>query len=193
MTIHSAKGLEFKYVYIVGLEENLFPSNMNLYNPRELEEERRLFYVAITRACRRVTLSYALNRYKWGSLERSAPSRFIGEIDPDFLFYPQTGGKPFARTAGYRSDEFRESEKSFTPATEGRKLKQISKERMAERPVTLHNVTGLTPGDRVVHERFGQGEVISVEGEAPNTTAVIEFETAGSKKLLLRFAKLTKV
>jgi DNA helicase II / ATP-dependent DNA helicase PcrA len=84
MTIHSAKGLEFKYVYIVGLEENLFPSAMNVFNPRELEEERRLFYVALTRACRRVTLSYALNRYKWGTLERGSPSRFIGEIESDF-------------------------------------------------------------------------------------------------------------
>jgi DNA helicase-2/ATP-dependent DNA helicase PcrA len=193
MTIHSAKGLEFKYVYIVGLEENLFPSNMNLYNPRELEEERRLFYVAITRACRRVTLSYALNRYKWGSLERSAPSRFIGEIDPGFLFYPQTGGRPFTRQAVHRSDEFRESEKTFIPSQEGRKLRQIGKEKVPEGPVTTNIITELTPGDHVLHERFGQGEVISVEGEAPNTTAVIEFETAGSKKLLLRFAKLTKV
>jgi DNA helicase-2/ATP-dependent DNA helicase PcrA len=193
MTIHSAKGLEFKYVYIVGLEENLFPSNMNLYNPRELEEERRLFYVAITRACRRVTLSYALNRYKWGSLERSAPSRFIGEIDPDFLFYPQTGGRPFARTAEYRSNEFMESEKPFFAAPEGRKLRQIGKERTTERPVTVNLMAELIPGDQVVHERFGQGEVISVDGEAPNTTAIIEFEKAGSKKLLLRFAKLTRL
>lgn len=193
MTIHSAKGLEFKYVYVVGLEENLFPSNMNLYNPRELEEERRLFYVALTRACRRVTLSYALNRYKWGSLERSAPSRFIGEIDPEFLFYPQTGGKPFTRSAGYRTDIFSESEKPFTHAPVERKLRQISKERVTERSVTTNILTELAPGDRVVHERFGQGEVISVDGEAPNATAVIEFDTAGSKKLLLRFAKLNRV
>ncbi len=101
MTIHSAKGLEFKYVYIVGLEENLFPSNMNLYNPRELEEERRLFYVALTRACRRVTLSYALNRYKWGSLESSSPSRFIGEIENEYLCYPQSGGRQFRNTGRF--------------------------------------------------------------------------------------------
>jgi len=101
MTIHSAKGLEFKYVYIVGLEENLFPSAMNVFNPRELEEERRLFYVALTRACRRVTLSYALNRYKWGTLERGSPSRFIGEIESEFLSYPQTGGKPFGQRMVY--------------------------------------------------------------------------------------------
>jgi len=95
MTMHSAKGLEFKNVYIAGLEDTLFPSPLSTGSPKELEEERRLFYVAVTRAGKMATLSYALNRYKWGNLERSNPSRFLREIDPNFLDYPQTGGKPF--------------------------------------------------------------------------------------------------
>ena len=193
MTIHSAKGLEFKYVYIVGLEENLFPSNMNLYNPRELEEERRLFYVALTRACRRVTLSYALNRYKWGSLERSAPSRFIGEIENDFLHYPQSGGRPF-RNAGRPDDHaFRERNEAFAGTPAEKKLIQMKKTAAFTVSASTSAILELAPGDRVSHERFGAGEVISVEGESPNTTALIEFETSGSKKLLLRFAKLTKI
>ena len=193
MTIHSAKGLEFKYVYIVGLEENLFPSNMNLYNPRELEEERRLFYVALTRACRRVTLSYALNRYKWGSLERSAPSRFIGEIENDFLHYPQSGGRPF-RNAGRTDDHaFRERNEAFAGTPAEKKLIQMKKTAAFTVSASTTAIIELAPGDRVSHERFGAGEVISVEGESPNTTALIEFETSGSKKLLLRFAKLTKI
>jgi len=192
MTIHSAKGLEFKYVYIVGLEENLFPSNMNLYNPRELEEERRLFYVALTRACKRVTLSYALNRYKWGTLERSSPSRFIGEIESEYLWYPQTGGRPFGQRAGSDFQPVRDRVETFSPASPpppGR----MTRVRDVHRPVMPQINTVLEPGDRVTHERFGEGEVMAVDGEAPNTTAVIEFKSAGTKKLLLRFAKLTRI
>ena len=193
MTIHSAKGLEFKYVYIVGLEENLFPSNMNLYNPRELEEERRLFYVALTRACRRVTLSYALNRYKWGSLESSSPSRFIGEIENDYLFYPHSGGRPFRNATRYDGNTAGEKKEIFTSTSAEKKLTQISNAGTVAGPVITPPLTDLSPGDRVTHERFGQGEVRSVEGEFPNATAVIEFDAAGPKKLLLRFAKLTKI
>ncbi len=192
MTIHSAKGLEFKYVYIVGLEENLFPSTMNLYNPRELEEERRLFYVALTRACKRVTLSYALNRYKWGTLERSSPSRFIGEIESDYLWYPQTGGRPFGQRAGSDIQPVRDRSETFgtAPSPPPGKMTRV---RDAHTPAMPQTGLALEPGDRVTHERFGEGEVRTVEGEAPNTTAVIEFKSAGTKKLLLRFAKLTKV
>jgi DNA helicase-2/ATP-dependent DNA helicase PcrA len=192
MTIHSAKGLEFKYVYIVGLEENLFPSAMNLYNPKELEEERRLFYVALTRACSRVTLSYALNRYKWGTLERSSPSRFIGEIESEFLWYPQTGGKPFGQRAGSGIQPVREKTETFSPV-QAPPPGKMTRVRDVSTPVMPQAGTVLEPGDRVTHERFGEGEVTAVEGEAPNTTAVIEFRTAGTKKLLLRFAKLTKL
>ncbi len=259
MTIHSAKGLEFKYVYIVGLEENLFPSAMNVFNPRELEEERRLFYVAVTRACRRVTLSYALNRYKWGSLESSSPSRFIGEIESEFLYYPQTGGKPFGQRAVHEPGPEAiggELTRPLSPPARMTRLQDL-KSRAPEGggnntghsgsksagygaggPVSPGNgVTGaggraagaggatagsgggamgtgggatgsgngangaagmafsqgLEPGDFVRHERFGEGEVISVEGDPPNTTALINFKSTGTKKLLLRFAKLTRL
>jgi DNA helicase-2/ATP-dependent DNA helicase PcrA len=221
MTIHSAKGLEFKYVYIVGLEENLFPSAMNVFNPRELEEERRLFYVAITRACRRVTLSYALNRYKWGSLESSSPSRFIGEIESEFLSYPQTGGKPFGHRAVYEpgpAGMIPGQPRPMSPPARMTRLRDAKAQAAAggvngtgsagsgatglstggSRPVSGGVIDtginmGLEPGDRVSHERFGEGEVLSVEGESPNTTAIINFKSTGTKKLLLRFAKLTRL
>lgn len=245
MTIHSAKGLEFKYVYIVGLEENLFPSAMNVFNPRELEEERRLFYVALTRACRRVTLSYALNRYKWGSLERSSPSRFIGEIESEFLSYPQTGGKPFGQRMVYEPEPAGKIGEQTRPIAPPAKMVRLSDAKGLAtgtdgasrhggsgspgqdssavagtgandgmRPFGNDGVRtggnqgagtgshsgmvsgsndGLEPGDRVMHERFGEGEVMSVEGASPNTTALINFKTAGTKKLLLRFAKLTRI
>jgi len=193
MTIHSAKGLEFKYVYIVGLEENLFPSSMNQYNPKELEEERRLFYVALTRACKRVTLSYALNRYKWGTLEHSSPSRFIAEIDRNFLHYPQTGGKPFGNQERHSDQFFNEKETSFGGSPPARNLKPVERARVVTSTPTMAGSSDLTAGDRVKHERFGEGTVQSIEGEPPNTTALIEFQGAGTKKLLLRFAKLTKI
>jgi len=206
MTIHSAKGLEFKYVYIVGLEENLFPSSMNVFNPRELEEERRLFYVALTRACRRVTLSYALNRYKWGSLERSSPSRFIGEIESEFLSYPQTGGKPFGQRMVYEPGPvggIAEQPRPIAPPARMTRLHDAKGQAPAENIVRVNPAgnqvagpggnEGLAAGDRVMHERFGEGEVMTIEGASPNTTALINFKTAGTKKLLLRFAKLTRL
>ncbi|NLE35438.1 MAG: UvrD-helicase domain-containing protein [Bacteroidales bacterium] len=198
MTIHSAKGLEFKYVYIVGLEENLFPSAMNIFNPRELEEERRLFYVALTRACRRVTLSYALNRYKWGSLERGSPSRFIGEIESEFLSYPQTGGKPFGQRAVFEPRPGAEAGETSRPFTPQARMTRLRDARDTRAPSAVPGSSqgpdyGLEEGDRVRHERFGEGVVVSVEGEPPNTTALIDFNTTGTKKLLLRFAKLTRI
>jgi DNA helicase II / ATP-dependent DNA helicase PcrA len=193
MTIHSAKGLEFRHVYIVGMEENLFPSNMNVFNPRELEEERRLFYVAVTRACTRVTLSYTLNRYKWGNLERTSPSRFIADIDKEFVTFPQTGGKPFGQSGVEESGTpfINDTPKPvFTPVE--RKLRRIDTpvRSSAPSPVTLADISA---GDMVKHERFGAGKVIAIDGAAPNTTATIDFGEGGVKKLLLRFAKLEKI
>jgi len=197
MTIHSSKGLEFKHVYIVGMEDTLFPSPMSTGSARELEEERRLFYVALTRAEKQATLSYALNRYKWGNLEHSSPSRFIREVDPKFLQYPQTGGKPFGNNSQSRQAENHPVPKESLPKINiprENKLKKISK---SEQSIGATIGTGSSElfeeGDHVEHERFGKGIIATIEGDSPNTTATVEFEKEGSKKLLLRFAKLRKI
>jgi DNA helicase-2/ATP-dependent DNA helicase PcrA len=192
MTMHSAKGLEFKHVYVVGMEDTLFPSPMSSGNPRELEEERRLFYVAVTRAEKEVTLSYALNRYKWGNLERCQPSRFLKEVDQKFLHYPQTGGKPFTKTIHDPGSQAREEAPVFTKP---QRLKPVEK---AGAPVNGSSFEFTDPsqfskGDKVEHERFGKGVIDSIEGNAPNTTATVDFVSEGKKKLLLRFAKLKKI
>jgi DNA helicase-2/ATP-dependent DNA helicase PcrA len=190
MTMHSAKGLEFKHVYIVGMEDTLFPSPMSAGNVRELEEERRLFYVAVTRAEKQATLSYALNRYKWGNLERSSPSRFLKEIDQKFLYYPQTGGKPFSRFTG-SPPPVREEQPAYVRTGP---LKKINRdERNTVVPFNATDSSIFSEGDRVEHERFGSGVIKSIEGNPPNTTATVEFDKEGSKKLLLRFAKLRKL
>ena len=194
MTMHSAKGLEFKNVYIAGMEDTLFPSPMSSGNPRELEEERRLFYVAVTRAEKLATLSYALNRYKWGNLERCNPSRFLREIDHKFLDYPQTGGKPFPgrnTTITNKPPSFREEPLSYG---QGAKLRRVSRpETVTVTPFNGSDPSDFSEGDMVQHERFGNGMIISIEGQPPNTTATVEFENDGRKKLLLRFAKLRKL
>ena len=193
MTMHSAKGLEFKHVYIVGMEDTLFPSPMSSGSARELEEERRLFYVAVTRAEKQATLSYALNRYKWGNLERCSPSRFLREIDQKFLHYPQTGGKPFQnnKQPATKPSSLREEP---IPYSKDDRLKKIRKtELISAVPFTGSDSSLFSEGDTVEHERFGKGIIVSIEGQPPNTTATVEFGNNGSKKLLLRFAKLRKI
>jgi ATP-dependent exoDNAse (exonuclease V) beta subunit len=180
-------------VFIAGMEDTLFPSPLSAGNPKELEEERRLFYVAVTRAGKMATLSYALNRYKWGNLERSGPSRFIREMDQKFLDYPQTGGKPFhqAKRIENKPQLFREEPDHYNAPGRFRKL---AKKASAPNMMLNHSDTGeFSEGDRVQHERFGIGTITSIEGEPPNTTATVEFEQDGKKKLLLRFAKLEKI
>jgi DNA helicase II / ATP-dependent DNA helicase PcrA len=196
MTIHSSKGLEFKHVYIVGMEDTLFPSPMSSNSPRELEEERRLFYVALTRAEKQATLSYALNRYKWGNLERCSPSRFLREVDPKFLHYPQTGGKPFSKNSQSQPQVNQRLTNEAPPkyaGNEGRLRKIPKSDSAAGIPLNQGNSELYSEGDIVEHERFGKGIIASIEGNAPNTTATVEFEKEGSKKLLLRFARLKKL
>jgi DNA helicase II / ATP-dependent DNA helicase PcrA len=193
MTMHSAKGLEFKHVYIVGMEDTLFPSPMSAGSSRELEEERRLFYVALTRTEKQATLSYALNRYKWGNLERSNPSRFLREVDPKLVHYPQTGGKPFTSKGGLadRPAQTREEQISYKLSP---RLKKLSKQGSpAATPFNGSDPSQFSVGDYVRHERFGNGVIISIEGEPPNITVSVDFENDGRKKLLLRFAKLEKI
>ena len=193
MTMHSAKGLEFKHIYIVGMEDTLFPSPMSSGSARELEEERRLFYVAVTRAEKQATLSYALNRYKWGNLERCSPSRFLREIDQKFLHYPQTGGKPFNPVIKSFSKPLSIHEEPHKFVNEER-LRKIGKTDLSPGS-SLKGPEALlfSEGDTVQHERFGSGTIISIDGRPPNTTATVDFEKEGSKKLLLRFAKLKKL
>ena len=193
MTMHSAKGLEFKHVYIAGMEDTLFPSPMSNGSARELEEERRLFYVAVTRAEKQATLSYALNRYKWGNLEKSSPSRFLKEIDQKFLHYPQTGGKPFNHIAGAapKSPVLQQEPRSYARVNRLKKLTTTTE--ASNTDYQTNESISIAEGDKVYHERFGAGEVISIEGESPNTTASVKFENSGVRKLLLRFAKLKKV
>ena len=193
MTMHSAKGLEFKHVYIAGMEDTLFPSPMSSGSARELEEERRLFYVAVTRAEKQATLSYALNRYKWGNLERCSPSRFLREIDQKYLHYPQTGGKPFNNSGNSspKSQSVREEPKQYINEERLKKIGKITV--VSATPFSGTDQSLFSAGDSVQHERFGNGKIISIEGQPPNTTATVEFDKEGSKKLLLRFAKLKKI
>ena len=199
MTVHAAKGLEYPYVYVVGMEENLFPSQMALNTREELEEERRLFYVALTRAEKKATLSYALTRYRWGQLIQNEPSRFLDEIDEQFLNLPTVSAKrpePFdfntARTSFYKPMP------SGSPASAPPKpgMKKVASRPPSDGPkpdadgVTTEAVGGIAPGVEVKHARFGKGKVLKLEGEAPNVKATVFFPSAGQKQLLLKFAKL---
>ena len=207
MTIHLAKGLEFPYVYIVGLEEDLFPSAMSMNTRSELEEERRLFYVALTRAEKQAYLTYALTRYRWGKLIDAEPSRFIEEIDDKYLedltppeerrFNPMLDASIFG--------DVEPNKIRYKPAKPRHAKKEPSKTKPQGiristpknlKPVTKSSGsanlfdTKLAVGNIVEHLRFGKGEVKKIEGAGADMKAEINFENGGVKKLLLRFAKL---
>ena len=199
MTIHSAKGLEFPYVYIVGLEENLFPGIQSLSTREELEEERRLFYVALTRAETKLILSYAESRYRWGNLTLSEPSRFIEEIDPSLI--ERTKKASFRGTSSFNegnnfSNPF---SKSFQTTREFQKKNNPEKQNTPYINSTQKNESSdfvaaspddIIEGMRVSHQKFGQGSVTKVEGIGPNKKATVIFDECGSKQLMLKFAKL---
>ncbi len=226
MTIHSAKGLEFKNVFVVGLEENLFPSQLSLTSRSELEEERRLFYVAITRAEHRLTLSMAATRYRWGNLISCEPSRFLKEIDEDCLDMPepkgpalfeeqderggwgsyghgkpqiQRGGKNpyqgYRPTSAGQTDRGGKSttQKPATPAVQApagfKKIGQAQQTQTAA-DFQADDPSRIIVGVKVEHQRFGKGQVISIEGRSPDHKATILFEGQGQKQLLLKFARL---
>lgn len=194
MTIHLAKGLEFPYVYIVGMEENLFPSAMNMDTRAALEEERRLFYVALTRAQHQVFLSYAETRYRWGRLTDAEPSRFIGEIDSFYLEYLNP---PVAYTFNpVLNPEIFENRKttqrpSFFPKKAG-SLKPVFQHTASatagQSDGSLH--LELAVGNRIEHDRFGRGVITNLEGAGDDRKVEVKFENGDVKKLLLRFAKL---
>lgn len=205
MTVHSAKGLEFKNVFVVGMEENLFPSGMAGDSPRALEEERRLFYVAITRAEEHCFFSFAKTRFRYGKMEFGSPSRFLKDIDACFLLLPEDS------LISHRIDEGaerfrREKQRFLSPYDKEENVRDrpggssSSKQPILSPsiPRNLKRVAsssgGTTPnavesGQLIEHERFGLGEVVKVEGSGDNAKATIRFKNAGDKQLLLRFAR----
>lgn len=186
MTIHSAKGLEFKNVFVVGMEENLFPSSMSMDSLRGLEEERRLFYVAITRAEEHCYLSFAKSRFKFGKTEFCTPSRFLKDIDGCYLSMPQMDGTQ--RVASPISRPFdRPKVQIIPPPAAPRHLTKVST--AASRPSAPSVVGGLQAGNVIEHERFGIGDVVSVVGSGDNCKATVKFRNAGEKQLLLKFAR----
>lgn len=194
MTIHSAKGLEFSNVYVVGLEENLFPSQLSLHSRADLEEERRLFYVAITRAEKRLNLSYATSRYRWGSLISCEPSRFIEEIDPqyleiDFKAAPKSndiGSFDQERSAWQQKESFSKPKPGLQP----KPTSILPKAHVPSPGFAPSDTSVLQAGMEVEHERFGFGKVLQIEGTKPDMKATIFFKDLGQKQLLLKFAKL---
>lgn len=210
MTIHLSKGLEFPVVHLVGLEENLFPSFMSSATREDLEEERRLFYVALTRAEKQVFFSYAVSRFQWGKITDAEPSRFLSEIDDQYIeFLNPALEKRFINNTGIKSnifDEHPSEQKAFRrvekktidkgdsskPAPEVRKLKPVS-------TAKIINPSGASSqdievGDKVRHDRFGIGEVSFLDGTDPqNIKAKVVFIHEGEKNLILKYAKLTKI
>ena len=205
MTIHLAKGLEFPYVYIVGMEEDLFPSGMSMNTRSELEEERRLFYVALTRAEKQAYLTYTQSRYRWGKLVDAEPSRFIEEIDDVYKHYmiPQDDYKykPLIDTDIFGEvdkSKFRQNKpKSSAPPPahkpseeQLRKLRKLRPATAAHETASVKDTIQLQEGNEVEHIRFGKGRVLKIDGIGQDKKAEINFENGGIKKLLLRFAKL---
>ncbi len=206
MTIHLAKGLEFPYVYIVGMEEDLFPSAMSMNTRSELEEERRLFYVALTRAEKQAYLTYTQNRYRWGKLIDSEPSRFLEEIDEVYLdnLTPVNDGYRYTSLLG--NDLWGEPDKSRLRAAKPkngvpprvnaptehqlRKLRKLKPNIDSPKHSDLSKMLDLQEGTLVNHSRFGKGKVLKLEGIGQDKKAEIQFERGEVKKLLLRFAKL---
>ena len=184
MTIHLAKGLEFSNVYIVGLEEDLFPSALSSTTRSDLEEERRLFYVALTRAKKKIILSHSKTRYRWGKLNDCEPSRFISEIDQQFI----------------KLNNILNTKVNFKQNTDSKIRFKKPERKIPLKSLTKNNSSNLNIdyediniGDTIIHDRFGKGEVITTEGERGDKKAEVKFKTSGLKKILLKFAKYKKV
>ena len=209
MTVHAAKGLEFPTVFVVGLEENIFPSPMCTGSMRELEEERRLLYVAITRAEKHCILTCAQNRFRYGKMEYDTPSRFIKDIDPRLLKVEGGTGIPgLPKSSGMFSSSSMSSPTSYTSRTNYSRPVQnprpvatqfiadvkprlVPVRKEAPAPQSSIGDIGLKEGNIIEHQRFGIGTVVKVEGCGENTKATVNFKNAGTKQLLLKFAKYT--
>ncbi len=202
MTIHAAKGLEFGCVFVGGMEETLFPSGMSINTREELEEERRLFYVAVTRAKERLFLTYANSRYRFGNLVQNEPSRFLDELPESFLDRTFAGGGA-RNNSGLNNmgTAFQRMHRGMGPAPERQaRSSKPSYMPVAPKQQTVNHVpstdfapsdtSGLQAGQKVEHQKFGFGEVLKVEGSAHNPVATVQFEHNGEKKIMLNYAKL---
>jgi DNA helicase-2/ATP-dependent DNA helicase PcrA len=214
MTVHSAKGLEFPYVYITGLEENLFPAGGWMASPKDLEEERRLFYVALTRAEKAVELTFATTRMRNGKHESNSPSRFLKEIAPQYLDAPLTSGsfsslsshfddvRPVQKPAFSQRPAFTprpaqpkpepkpEPKPSFSASRPLKSASEISRPPVIDENFVPDPMSSFKVGDRVEHNRFGAGTILEITGKIPELKARIRFDQFGEKLLLLKFAKL---
>ena len=203
MTIHAAKGLEFPYVYVAGLEENLFPSFMSISSRQELEEERRLFYVAVTRAERQLTLSYAMTRYQYGNSSCQEMSRFVEEIDPKYIEMPQRKSqfpkpgvlpKAFQGVKGVKWSPEAERDFQRKPAPEPQKPRRLQPKSSLPQGPTAPNsaaeINAIQVGMRVRHAKFGEGKVLTIEGSGNDRKATIFFDQVGQKTMMLVYAKL---
>ncbi|HON52042.1 MAG TPA: UvrD-helicase domain-containing protein [Bacteroidales bacterium] len=192
MTVHSAKGLEFEHCFIVGLEDGLFPSTMNKNNPHEIEEERRLFYVALTRAKQTATLSYASSRRKWGNLEICKPSQFINDIDSKYIEDKRIQGFSSNNYSFLNESDYQK--KQIKPQT----FNSFTKPTQSTKPIKIEHFEADAPekiqsGQTIIHATFGKGIVKEIIGKYPDSVAHIHFSASGEKKLLLKFAKLKVV
>jgi DNA helicase-2/ATP-dependent DNA helicase PcrA len=206
MTIHASKGLEFNYVYVVGLEENLFPSHLSLNARADLEEERRLFYVAITRAKKRATLTYSETRYRWGNLVVAEASRFIEELEEKYVEHAVDKRKQAAPTylgmnrnpfTQERTETFTRKEKpqptvnpGVVPKGNFKKVSAANPVKNTESDFVADDPALLQTGMDVEHERFGIGKIVNLEGGSGDIKATVFFQGLGQKQLLLRYAKL---
>jgi DNA helicase-2/ATP-dependent DNA helicase PcrA len=212
MTIHAAKGLEFSCVFAAGLEEMLFPNAMSINSREELEEERRLFYVGITRAKHRLWISYANTRYRFGSVVQNEPSRFLDELPEQFVDRSFAGGGARNQTAfdpGDGSSAFERMKGGFGSSSQAEKMYGPPQNRKNDTPSYLQpkaqrktvehtpgadfvpsDTSNLQEGQKVEHQKFGFGEVVKMEGSAHNPVATVKFELNGEKKIMLNYAKL---
>lgn len=207
MTVHLSKGLEYQYVYIMGLEEGLFPSAMNMDTRGKLEEERRLFYVALTRAEKVAYLTYSQKRYRWGKLTEAEPSRFLEEMAPEYVEYLSAKVTRQFSNNFINTDMFDENNSSkkirFEKPIQKKRKEFLSKKEKpnlipskrklkikANTQINLFSSAEINIGNFIEHNRFGIGEIIALEGKGSNRKAEIKFNTVGNKKLLLQFAKL---
>ncbi|MCK9322289.1 MAG: ATP-binding domain-containing protein, partial [Bacteroidales bacterium] len=183
MTIHSSKGLEFSYVFVAGMEENLFPSAMCIGSQVEMEEERRLFYVAMTRAKKELALSCAQMRFRNGSIAYNEESRFLADIDKDYFNenYNNLKEKTKLKTPSFSNSDF---------VSVNRNLKKIDTLPKPIGGTPVSDMNAFKEGMDVYHDKFGRGKILTLEGKGDDTKAEVEFNGFGIKKLVLRFAKL---